>query len=102
MTLERTPRTRVPLSYAQERLWVVDRLLAGSVAYNMPIRLWVRGRFDVDAWQWALEEVILRHEVLRTGFEDCGGVPVGVVEEGIAPFEVTTITLGHTPSGPED
>ncbi|HXA84426.1 MAG TPA: amino acid adenylation domain-containing protein, partial [Candidatus Dormibacteraeota bacterium] len=56
------------LSFAQERLWFIDQLDGGSVQYNMPAALRVRGSFDEEIAERALVRIIQRHEPLRTVF----------------------------------
>ncbi|WP_433259999.1 amino acid adenylation domain-containing protein [Actinosynnema sp. CS-041913] len=68
-----------PASFAQQRLLVLDRLAAGLSAYHMPVVLRLRGDLDVQALTWAVNELVARHEVLRTSFADDGD-PVQVVE----------------------
>ncbi|MDO8037423.1 condensation domain-containing protein, partial [Janthinobacterium sp. SUN137] len=58
----------LPLSFAQQRLWLLDRLNGGSAHYNMPSALRVTGRFDVAAAEQAFRRIIARHEPLRTVF----------------------------------
>jgi amino acid adenylation domain-containing protein len=72
---------QAPLSFAQERLWFLDRLTPGSVAYNMPLALRLRGALDPAALERAFAELVLRHETLRTTFSDEAGRPVQVVSE---------------------
>ena len=69
----------LPLSFAQQRLWVVDRLDPGSAAYNMPSALRLRGALDVEALRRSLSALIERHESLRTVFVETDGVPAQVV-----------------------
>ncbi len=57
-----------PLSYAQQRLWFLDRLDPGRSLYNVPEALALRGRLDAGALERALQEVVRRHETLRTSF----------------------------------
>jgi amino acid adenylation domain-containing protein/non-ribosomal peptide synthase protein (TIGR01720 family) len=72
--IERT--TSLPLSYAQQRLWFLDQLEPGNVAYNAPLGVRLQGELDKDALQWSVDEIIRRHEVLRTGFPALDGKPV--------------------------
>jgi amino acid adenylation domain-containing protein len=73
---------RLPLSFAQERLWFVDQLEPGSTVYNLPSALRLTGTLDVGALERALGEIVRRHEALRTVFAEVDGSPVQVV----APF----------------
>lgn len=66
----RTPGAPIPLSRAQERLWILAQRTAGSVPYNMPGGLRLRGALDVIALTAALQAVVGRHAVLRTGFRE--------------------------------
>ncbi|HEU4558161.1 MAG TPA: amino acid adenylation domain-containing protein, partial [Longimicrobium sp.] len=77
----RRPRTE-PASYAQERLWFLDRLEPGSSTYNVPVAWRLGGALDSAALERALGEIVRRHEVLRTTFAERDGTPVQVV----APF----------------
>jgi FkbH-like protein len=54
-----------PLSWAQQRLWFIDRLEGSSVAYHVPITLRIRGALDLEALQSALDSIVRRHETLR-------------------------------------
>jgi amino acid adenylation domain-containing protein len=58
----------LPLSFAQQRLWFLDRLTPGSTTYNVPGALRIRGALDITALQQSLDEIIRRHETLRTTF----------------------------------
>ena len=66
--IARAPRgNTAPLSLAQQRLWFVDQLGPGNAAYNVPQRLHLSGNLDVPALQLALDQLVERHETLRTG-----------------------------------
>lgn len=65
-----------PLSFAQQRLWFVDRLAPGNPAYTIPVVLRLRGELDIGALRTALDGVVARHAPLRTSFDDTEGAPV--------------------------
>jgi amino acid adenylation domain-containing protein len=74
------PRGRsTPLSFAQQRLWFLDKLEPNSAAYNLPSALRVEGPLDVAALERSLDEIIRRHEVLRTTFAIHDGEPAQLV-----------------------
>jgi amino acid adenylation domain-containing protein len=70
-----------PVSYAQQRLWLLDRLEPGNVAYNLPGAVRMTGELDVAALERTISEIIRRHEVLRTTFTSVDGEPVQVIGE---------------------
>lgn len=61
-----------PLSFAQEVLWLLDRATPGLTAYNSPIAFRIRGGVDPASLQRALDQLVARHEALRTVFEPSG------------------------------
>ncbi|MDT5036197.1 MAG: hypothetical protein QOE03_1382, partial [Micromonosporaceae bacterium] len=65
---------RVPLSYAQQRLWLVHRLEGPSAAYHIPLALRLHGVLNVPALRHAARDVATRHEALRTVFGESDGV----------------------------
>ncbi len=69
----------IPASFAQERLWFIDRLDPGQPTYHMPMALRLRGALDVGALREALQLLVDRHEALRTVFHDRDGRCVQVV-----------------------
>lgn len=64
----------IPLSFAQERMWVLNCLDPQSSAYNIPLGLMIDGHLDVSALESALQDVIRRHEVLRTIYLQIDGL----------------------------
>ncbi len=60
----------IPASYAQQRIWFIDRLQGGSAEYNMPVAFNVDGKLDLKVMERALNTIISRHEVLRTVYCD--------------------------------
>jgi amino acid adenylation domain-containing protein/thioester reductase-like protein len=76
------PRTdRIPMSFAQQRLWLLAQLDGGSDVYNMPFVVQVRGAVDAAALHAALDRIVTRHEALRTTFGLVGETPVQRIAE---------------------
>jgi amino acid adenylation domain-containing protein len=71
--------SRNPLSFAQERLWFLHQLDRDSAAYNIPAALRLAGKLDVAALVSSLNEIIKRHENLRTSFATIDGYPIQIV-----------------------
>ncbi|MBV9774709.1 MAG: amino acid adenylation domain-containing protein, partial [Gemmatimonadetes bacterium] len=84
----------VPLSMAQQRLWVLDQLEPGNAAYNMPMGVRLRGVLDLAALQRTMDELVARHEALRTTFAMVEGEPMQVVGEP-APVEMPLLDLSN-------
>lgn len=68
-------REEMPLSYAQQRLWFADRLEPGNTVYNMPFQWRFEGEMHRSGLQYALNEMVRRHEILRTTFPVRNGMP---------------------------
>jgi amino acid adenylation domain-containing protein/non-ribosomal peptide synthase protein (TIGR01720 family) len=79
----------LPLSFAQQRLWFLDQLVPGNPFYNVPVAVRLLGQLNIKALEQSLNEVLRRHEVLRTRFANVEGHPVQV----IAPALTLTMTL---------
>ncbi|HVI72274.1 MAG TPA: amino acid adenylation domain-containing protein, partial [Pyrinomonadaceae bacterium] len=73
----------LPLSFAQQRLWFLDQLEPGSPLYNMPSPLRLDGELNHAVLDKAFREIVRRHEVLRTRFEETDGRPIQLVEPSI-------------------
>ncbi|HYG65087.1 MAG TPA: amino acid adenylation domain-containing protein, partial [Thermoanaerobaculia bacterium] len=69
----------VPLSFAQERLWLLDRLMPGTVAYNVVLALSIEGTLVPAALGGALRELMRRHETLRTTYGERQGRGVQII-----------------------
>jgi amino acid adenylation domain-containing protein len=82
--LQAIPRRRqdgpVPLSFAQQRLWFIDRLTSGNPSYNIPLAVQLEGALDVAALARSLREIVRRHEVLRTRFVEQDGQAVQMID----------------------
>src|ERR1043166_6840792 len=68
-------RESAPLSSAQQRLWFLNQLEPESAAYNEPKAVRLIGSLNISALHEALNQLVIRHEVLRTTFAVVGGVP---------------------------
>ncbi|MGA2602460.1 MAG: condensation domain-containing protein, partial [Bryobacteraceae bacterium] len=66
----------LPLSFAQQRLWFLDRVNPGGVAYNLPFALRLKGTLNINAVQMSLDEIVRRHEALRTCFPARQGIAI--------------------------
>jgi len=94
-TIARRPQSAAAecqLSFAQERLWLLDQLLPASTFYNIPMALKLSGALDVGALRRTLAEIVRRHEVLRTSFAVVDGEPRQVIDP-VATVPVRLIDL---------
>ena len=69
----------LPLSFAQQRLWFLSQLEPDSAAYVFPIGVRMQGKLNAEAFERSLNEIVRRHEVLRTTFKGSDGHPEQVV-----------------------
>jgi amino acid adenylation domain-containing protein len=65
----------LPLSFAQERLWFLEQLESAGPAYHIPIVVRIEGQLDIEAVRKTLQELVRRHESLRTTFLNVDGEP---------------------------
>src|SRR4051794_11011018 len=78
----------IPLSFAQQRLWFLAQLEGDTPVYNVPLAIGLLGPVQPDALQAALDELIARHDSLRTSFFSEGGTPVQRVRDQLKVFIV--------------
>jgi amino acid adenylation domain-containing protein len=69
----------LPLSFAQQRLWFTEQLNPGKPVFNLPCLYRLRGSVNIPALEQALNELVRRHETLRTTFHSRAGRPVQVI-----------------------
>src|SRR2546429_4909887 len=83
----RPPEGPWALSFAQEQLWFLDQLAPGSPVYHIVDVVRLEGRYAAAALRRALQEVVRRHEVLRTAFTQRNGhpLPIGEPTVGLGP-----------------
>jgi thioesterase domain-containing protein/acyl carrier protein len=89
---------KIPLSLAQERLWLLEQLNSGSTAYNVPYALYLEGELNQSALEQSLNTIWQRHEALRTSFQEVEGKPVQL----IAPAKTLTIPIIELQGLPEN
>lgn len=91
----------LPLSYAQERLFLVHQQDSVGGTYNLSIAFWLGGNLNVAALQASVTEVVRRHESLRTRFAVLDGTPVQVIEPklvvDVPVFDLQRLSDGERP-----
>jgi amino acid adenylation domain-containing protein/non-ribosomal peptide synthase protein (TIGR01720 family) len=96
--LRRVPQSGdLPLSYAQQRYWLLAQLDPEDSSYNVPLLLELGGTLDVPALAAALDFVVARHEALRTTFASRAGTPVQVAGASL-PRPLPLVDLGALPA----
>ncbi|WP_457027864.1 amino acid adenylation domain-containing protein [Kitasatospora sp. P5_F3] len=91
---------RLPLSFAQQRLWFLGQLEEQGSAYNVPVTIRLRGALDTRALRAAVADVVARHEVLRTVFQEWAGEPYQRVlapEQAEIPWSELTVDEAGLP-----
>ena len=90
----RSQQNSAPLSFAQQRLWFLDRLSPENPAYNLPVAVRLQGQLNLSAVQQTLNEIVRRHEVLRTAFAEVDGQPVQLISPSLN-FALLVVNLRH-------
>ncbi|MEH2221574.1 non-ribosomal peptide synthase/polyketide synthase [Nostoc sp.] len=92
--LPRAENAELTLSYAQQRLWFLDQFEPDSPFYNMPLALHLAGTLNVAALEQSLQEIIFRHEALRTNFITVDGEPTQIIQTESS-WTVSIVDLEH-------
>ena len=91
-------RTETPsLSFSQTRMWLLDQLNPGNPAYNRPSNLQLLGKLNVAALEQSLNEIVHRHQVLRTSFPAKNGQPVQEIAPNLR-VTLPVVNLSHLSS----
>ncbi|NDJ21055.1 amino acid adenylation domain-containing protein [Nostoc sp. B(2019)] len=98
--IERISRSQeLPLSYAQQRLWFLDQLEPNSPFYNIAAAVRLEGQLNVEALQQSFNEIISRHEALRTNFQTIEGQAIAVISEAMSlilpVFDISELPLNQ-------
>lgn len=94
--ISRTEQNTFPLSFAQQGLWFLDQLQPNSAFYNIPFTLRLSGQLNIAALQTSINEIIQRHEALRTNFATGEGQPVQVIASSFN-CQLQIVNLLHLP-----
>jgi acyl carrier protein len=96
--MRRADRTkRIPLSFAQQRLWFLDQLEPLNPLYNISYVTRMSGQLHIDALEESLRAVVRRHESLRTTFQVMDDEPVQVIAPDL-PVKITLLDVSHLPT----
>ncbi|MGD9488072.1 MAG: amino acid adenylation domain-containing protein [Calditrichaceae bacterium] len=87
-----------PASFGQQRLWFLDQFEPGSPYYNIPIAFRLKGSVDLKILKKVIDEIVLRHESLRTTFTAVDGQPMQVITKQMK-IPMPVISLDKTVSG---
>ncbi|MHC5730058.1 MAG: condensation domain-containing protein, partial [Nostoc sp.] len=96
-TIERISRSQqLPLSFAQQRLWFLAQLEPNSPFYNIPAAVRLQGELNLKGLQQSFNEILHRHEALRTNLQTIEGQPVAVISSAISlllpVFDISELT----------
>ncbi|QDL09660.1 non-ribosomal peptide synthetase [Brasilonema octagenarum UFV-E1] len=99
--LRRARDAELPLSFAQTRLWFLDQFEPNSAFYNIPFALHIVGTLSVTALEQSLQEIIHRHEALRTNFITVDGQPTQIIQKQTN-WTVCVVELPHLPTSEQE
>lgn len=97
----RIPRRKegdsIPLSFAQQRLWFFDQFEAGKSFYNLPGAIRLKGKLNVAVLEQTFNEIVNRHEALRSTFTEVQGQPIQVIAPPGTRLRLPVIDLRELP-----
>ena len=83
--------TSAPLSFAQQRLWILDQMNPGDPSYNIAAAVKIEGPLQVALLEQALKEIVRRHEILRTTFQTIDSEPVQVISNDVSSTSIVNV-----------
>lgn len=91
----------IPLTFGQERLWRIDQMQTGITAHNLRAVFRLQGKLDINMLQQSLQEIVCRHDILRTRFPALAGQPVQVIEPDLR-VELPDVDLTTLPRAEQE
>ncbi|AUT01014.1 non-ribosomal peptide synthetase [Nostoc sp. CENA543] len=99
--LPRAEISELPMSFAQQRLWFLDQFDQNSVLYNIPTALRLVGKLNLQVLEQSLQEIIHRHEALRTNFITINEQPTQVIQTQIN-WQLSIVDWQHLPTAEQE
>jgi amino acid adenylation domain-containing protein len=99
--LDKREQRMFPLSFAQARLWILDRFQANNPTYNIPAATHLQGAVDAVVLERSLNEIVRRHEALRTTFVVADGKPAQVISPDLK-IKLNIVDLRNRPASARD
>ncbi|ARU62662.1 hypothetical protein CBW65_18040 [Tumebacillus avium] len=99
--IPRRPEGESPLSYSQERIWIMELLEPEAAAYNVPFVVSITGKLDYSLLSTSINEVVRRHEALRTSFQVTDGTPTLLIHDQLT-VSIQTLDIRHLPLAERD
>lgn len=84
----------IPLSFTQESVWLQSQLTPDGVVYNLPAAIQLDGLLNVEALEWSVNEIVKRHDILRTNFDQSSAGAQQIIKPMTA-FKLPVIDLQH-------
>lgn len=90
---------RLPMSFSQERLWFLDRMMEGKLPHTIPLCLSISGPLNMDVIHEIFRKLAERHEILRTSFSRSGELPVQIIHKNVELIHDVIDLTGITSAG---